>query len=185
MSYSSKETAAFSCTIRFNLLNERNRSDHCSVLQLVQVARPHLIKSKGEIVNVSSISGLKFGIVQTPYYAVAKAGLDQLTRALAIDLIEYGVRVNAVSPGLVKTNFAQRTGLTKEQSDKLHDFYGSMKHSCPRGKYADPIEIANVIAFLADRRASSFIIGESIVADGGMSLIMGAYAYDYKKVISS
>ncbi|CAJ0605414.1 unnamed protein product [Cylicocyclus nassatus] len=156
-----------------------------SVLQMVQLARPYLIKSEGEVVNVSSISGLQFGIVLTPYYAISKAGLDQLTRALAIDLIQYGVRVNGVSPGLVKTSFAERTGLTKEQSDKLHDFYGSEKHSCPRGKYAEPSEIANVIAFLADRQISSFIVGQSIVVDGGMSLIMGAYAFDYKKVIST
>ncbi|KIH64265.1 hypothetical protein ANCDUO_05425 [Ancylostoma duodenale] len=89
------------------------------VLHLVTVARPHLIKSKGEIVNVSSILALNFGNVQTPYYAIAKAGLDQLTRSLAVDLIEHGVRVNGVSPGIVKTSFMEKSGLTKEQADKV------------------------------------------------------------------
>ncbi|EYC15558.1 hypothetical protein Y032_0036g3210 [Ancylostoma ceylanicum] len=155
------------------------------VLHLVTLARPHLIKSKGEIVNVSSILALNFGNVQTPYYAIAKAGLDQLTRSLAIDLIEHGVRVNGVSPGIVKTNFMEKSGLTKEQADKVYDFFGTQKFSCPRGKYAEPMEIANVIAFVADRRASSFIIGQTIVADGGSSLVMGAYSYDYEKVLTS
>ncbi|KAK6054118.1 oxidoreductase, short chain dehydrogenase/reductase family protein, partial [Cooperia oncophora] len=68
-----------------------------SVMQLVRLARPYLIHSQGEIVNVSSISALKFGIKYDPYYAISKAGLDQLTRSLAIDLIEYDVRVNGVS----------------------------------------------------------------------------------------
>ncbi|KAK6738584.1 hypothetical protein RB195_020598 [Necator americanus] len=138
-----------------------------SVLQLTNLARPYLIESKGEIVNVSSISGLKFGNVLAPYYAISKAALDQLTRSLAIDLIEHDVRVNGVSPGIVKTNFMTNEGMTKEQSDKVYDFFGKEKSSCPRRKSGEPNEIANVIAFLADRRLSSFIIGQMIVADGG------------------
>ncbi|ETN72750.1 hypothetical protein NECAME_13740, partial [Necator americanus] len=67
-----------------------------SVLQLTNVARPHLIKSKGEVVNVSSIMGLNFGYPETPYYPIAKASLDQLTRCLSLDLIRHGVRVNGV-----------------------------------------------------------------------------------------
>ncbi|KAK5981872.1 Short-chain dehydrogenase, partial [Trichostrongylus colubriformis] len=90
-----------------------------SVIQLVRLARPHLIRSKGEIVNVSSIAALNFGITHDPYYAISKAGLDQLTRGLAVDLIGYGVRVNGVSPGIVETSFMVNNGLTKEQSEKV------------------------------------------------------------------
>ncbi|VDP62850.1 unnamed protein product [Heligmosomoides polygyrus] len=72
------------------------RSRH-SVIRLVRLARPHLIRSKGEIINVSSIAGLNFASELAPYYAISKAGLDQLTRSLAVDLIGHGVRVNGVS----------------------------------------------------------------------------------------
>ncbi|VDO06931.1 unnamed protein product [Haemonchus placei] len=151
-----------------------------SIMQLVHLARPHLIQSKGEIVNVSSIA-----IKHDPYYAISKAGLDQFTRALAVDLIEHGVRVNGVRPGIVETSFMENNGLTKEQSEKVYKFYGSQKHAVPRGSNADPLEIANVIAFLADRKMSSYIVGQMIVADGGTSLIMGAYTYDFEAVLSS
>ncbi|PIO68893.1 hypothetical protein TELCIR_09305 [Teladorsagia circumcincta] len=150
-----------------------------SVIELVRIARPHLIRSKGEIVNVSSIAALNFGVSEhsgftwaygnhfkvvqikhDPYYSISKAGLDQLTRALAIDLIEYEVRVNGV-----------------------YKFYGSQRNAVPRGSNGNPQEIANVIAFLADRKMSSYIVGQMIVADGGTSLIMGAYTYDFDKVL--
>ncbi|VDL66541.1 unnamed protein product [Nippostrongylus brasiliensis] len=65
-------------------------------MQLTRLARPHLIASKGEIVNISSIVGQDFAFPNSPFYAIAKAGLDQFTRAIAIDLIEHGVRVNGV-----------------------------------------------------------------------------------------
>ncbi|ETN69780.1 oxidoreductase, short chain dehydrogenase/reductase family protein [Necator americanus] len=67
-----------------------------SVIELIQLARPHLVKSKGEIVNVSSIAGLPAAHSSVPYYAMAKAALDQMMRALAIELIAEGVRVNNV-----------------------------------------------------------------------------------------
>lgn len=156
-----------------------------SVIQLVRLARPHLVSSKGEIVNISSIAGLKFASKLAPYYAIAKAGLDQFTRALAIDLIEQGVRVNGVSPGLVKTNFMENSGLNKEQSEKVYDFYCSRRGALPRGSAADPAEIANVIAFLADRAASSFIVGQMIVADGGTSLVVGLATFDFASILSS
>ncbi|KAK6037380.1 hypothetical protein COOONC_25115, partial [Cooperia oncophora] len=68
---------------------------------------------------------------------------------------------------------------------QVYKFYGSQRHAVPRGSNASPEEIANVIAFLADRKLSSYIVGQMIVADGGTSLIMGAYTYDFDKVLSS
>ncbi|VDM84973.1 unnamed protein product [Strongylus vulgaris] len=67
-----------------------------SVTHLIQLARPHLVKAKGEIINVSSIAGQPKGSPKFAYYSMAKAALDQLTRALAVELIAEGVRVNSV-----------------------------------------------------------------------------------------
>ncbi|PAV87609.1 hypothetical protein WR25_06812 isoform B [Diploscapter pachys] len=93
-----------------------------SVLEMIQKARPHLIKSKGDIVNVSSIAGLNHGNVKSPYYSVAKAGLDQLSRNLALELINFDVRVNSVNPGLIKTNFMERAyHVGADQANKVED----------------------------------------------------------------
>ncbi|PAV87675.1 hypothetical protein WR25_19100 [Diploscapter pachys] len=67
-----------------------------SVLSITNIAKPHLIATKGEVVNISSIASLKFGRTRYVYYSIAKAGLDQLTRAQALELIAHGVRVNCV-----------------------------------------------------------------------------------------
>ncbi|VDP03164.1 unnamed protein product [Heligmosomoides polygyrus] len=87
-----------------------------SVLRLCQLAFPHLIKTKGEVVNVSSIAGLRNGMSQLfPFYSVSKAAQDQLTRNLAVHYIRKGVRVNSVNPGLISTSIVQRSeGLTNE-----------------------------------------------------------------------
>ncbi|WKY01532.1 hypothetical protein Q1695_015496 [Nippostrongylus brasiliensis] len=155
-----------------------------SVMQLTRLARPHLIASKGEIVNISSVAGQDFAFPNSPFYAIAKAGLDQFTRAIAIDLIEHGVRVNGVSPGIVETSFIENTGLTEEMSKKIYKFYGSQKAAVPRGSIGRPEEIASVIAFLADRRVSSYIVGQMIIVDGGSSVIMGAGTMDLESILS-
>ncbi|VDL62974.1 unnamed protein product [Nippostrongylus brasiliensis] len=142
-----------------------------NVMQLTRLARPHLIASKGEIVIISSIVGQNFAFPNSPFYAIAKAGLDQLTRALAIDLIEHGVRVNGVSPGIVETSLIENSGATEEISKKFYKFYGSQK--------------ASVIAFLADRQVSSYIVGQTIIVDGGSSVIMGLNIFDFETIISS
>ncbi|WKY01534.1 hypothetical protein Q1695_015498 [Nippostrongylus brasiliensis] len=156
-----------------------------SVMQLTRLARPHLIASKGEIVNISSIVGQDFAFPNSPFYAIAKAGLDQFTRAIAIDLIEHGVRVNGVSPGIVETSFIQNSGATEEMSKKFYKFYSSQKAAVPRGSTGKPEEIASVIAFLADRLVSSYIVGQMIIVDGGSSVIMGAGTFDFDAIISS
>ncbi|WKY01536.1 hypothetical protein Q1695_015499 [Nippostrongylus brasiliensis] len=156
-----------------------------SVMQLTRLARPHLIASKGEIVIISSIVGQNFAFPNSPFYAIAKAGLDQLTRALAIDLIEHGVRVNGVSPGIVETSLIENSGATKEISKKFYKFYGSQKAVLPRGSTGKPEEIATVIAFLADRQVSSYIVGQTIIVDGGSSVIMGLNTFDFETIISS
>ncbi|RCN42942.1 oxidoreductase, short chain dehydrogenase/reductase family protein, partial [Ancylostoma caninum] len=164
-----------------------------SVVELIQLARPHLVKSKGEIVNVSSMAGQPVAFSNLPYYAATKAALDQVSRAIAIELIAQGVRVNTVryrhhttnrpitavvgvAPGAVVTRFGQNMGLTDELTEKLYAYYASNRGVLPCGKVAEPADIASIIAFLADRSQSSYIVGQTIVADGGSVLMLAACA---------
>ncbi|EGT43614.1 hypothetical protein CAEBREN_15781 [Caenorhabditis brenneri] len=156
-----------------------------SVVTLTKKAKEHLIKSKGEIVNVSSIAAGPQAHSDMMYYAMSKASLDQFTRCAAIDLIQHGVRVNSVSPGGVTTGIGEAMGLPAGAFEKMMKFMESHKECLPCGKIAEPVDIAHVIAFLADRRLSSYIIGQSIVADGGSSLVMGCHAHDLMKIMSS
>ncbi|CAP26650.2 Protein CBG06326 [Caenorhabditis briggsae] len=126
---------------------------------------------------------------------MAKAALDQYTRAVAIDLIQYGVRVNSVSPGVVATGFAGAMGLEDQASKKVSDgnqaskilkkiqFYeylSSERKAIPAMVAGTPEDIAWIILFLADRKMSSYIIGQSIVADGGTTLVLGI---DFKEAM--
>src|SRR5688572_18353733 len=81
---------------------------------LMQKALPALIATHGNVVNVSSVTGLRAfpGVLA---YCVSKAGLDQLTRCAALELAPKGVRVNAVNPGVVITEIHKRGGMTEEQ----------------------------------------------------------------------
>ncbi|CCD63338.1 DeHydrogenases, Short chain [Caenorhabditis elegans] len=148
-----------------------------SVIEMTQKIRPHLAKTRGEIVNVSSVAALKFAHVRNPYYPLAKAALDQYTRSAAIDLISQGIRVNTVNPGVVATGFHEScTGLSTEESQKFYDKVGANKSAIPCGFSGRPEHIAKAIAFLADRDSSEYIIGQNIIADGGTSLVLGFHA---------
>ncbi|RCN44288.1 oxidoreductase, short chain dehydrogenase/reductase family protein [Ancylostoma caninum] len=150
-----------------------------SVVEMIQLARPHLVKSKGEVINISSIAGQPVAFARTAFYAMSKAALDQFTRAAAIDLIAEGVRVNSVSPGAVVTRFGQNMGFTDELAEKMYQFYATNRAALPAGKVGEPSDIANVIAFLADRSQSSYIVGQTIIADGGTTLVLASNATDF------
>uniref|UniRef100_A0A1I7UBC6 3-oxoacyl-[acyl-carrier-protein] reductase n=1 Tax=Caenorhabditis tropicalis TaxID=1561998 RepID=A0A1I7UBC6_9PELO len=156
-----------------------------SVVTLTQKAKKYLIESKGEIVNVSSIAAGPQSQPEMMYYAMSKSALDQFTRSTAISLIQHGVRVNAVSPGCVVTGIGEAIGFPPGAFEKLAAFWESHKECIPSGKTGQPIDIANVIAFLADRKLSSYIIGQSIVADGGSTLVMGIQAHDMMSILTS
>ncbi|EGT36479.1 hypothetical protein CAEBREN_23472 [Caenorhabditis brenneri] len=156
-----------------------------SVIQMTQKAKPHLIASKGEIVNVSSIVAGPQAQPMSIYYGIAKAALNQYTRSSAIDLIQHGVRVNSVSPGLVSTGFVGAMGMTSDMSNKFYGFHASHKECIPAGVIGQPEDIANIILFLADRKLSSYIVGRTIVADGGSTLVMGMQAHNIASILSS
>ncbi|KYQ57786.1 3-oxoacyl-[acyl-carrier-protein] reductase [Trachymyrmex zeteki] len=133
-----------------------------SVFQLTALAVPHLIKTKGNIVNVSSVTGLRPMKNNLPY-CMSKAALDQFTRCVALDLASQQVRVNSVNPGGVQTNILRDTGMSQEQ---LKTFFERLKGGHAFGRNGDPSEIAKTIAFLASDDAS-FITGVTMPVDGG------------------
>ncbi|PIC33263.1 hypothetical protein B9Z55_013303 [Caenorhabditis nigoni] len=154
-----------------------------TVVMMTKKAIPHLMKTKGEVVSVSAIGADHHGNPQYMYGSMPKAALNQFTRSAAIELIRHGIRVNSVSPGFVNTGFGASMGIPEGIWNKMMDFMASRKECIPYGAVAQPNQIAQVIAFLADRNMSSYIIGQSIVVDGGSSLIMGMEAHDMQDLM--
>ena len=136
-----------------------------SVFYLMQLAAPHLIKTGGNIVNVSSVTGLRSfpGVLA---YCVSKAGVDQLTRCAALELAAKGVRVNAVNPGVVITEIHKRGGMSEEAYE---NFLERSKTTHPIGRVGEAAEIAELIFFLASDKAS-WITGATYSIDGGRAL---------------
>ena len=133
-----------------------------AVFQLMQLAVPHLEATRGNIVNVSSVTGLRAfpGVLA---YCVSKAGLDQLTRCAALELAAKGVRVNAVNPGVVRTEVHRRGGMSEENYTA---FLEHSKKTHPLGRVGEAREVAELIFFLASERAA-WITGATYSIDGG------------------
>ena len=133
-----------------------------AVYNTMRIAVPELIKRKGNIVNVSSVNGLR-AFPNVLAYNVSKAGVDQLTHCAALELSSKGVRVNAVNPGVVDTNIFEASGMDEKAYAALME---RSKTTHPLGRVGRPEEIAELIAFLASSRAS-WITGVSYSIDGG------------------
>src|SRR5579884_541115 len=136
-----------------------------AVFHLMQLAVPHLKASRGSVVNISSVTGLRSfpGVLA---YCVSKAGVDQLTRCSALELAPFGIRVNAVNPGVVVTSLHSSAGMGAEQYEA---FLERSKGTHPLGRVGQPQEVAELIAFLASERAA-WITGETVSIDGGRAL---------------
>ena len=133
-----------------------------SVFYLMQRCLPHLEATKGNIVNVSSVTGTRAfpGVLA---YCVSKAGIDQLTRCSALELAPKGVRVNAVNPGVVETNLHKRGGMSPEDYEK---FLANAANTHPIGRAGQPEEVGELIYFLASDNAK-WITGATYAIDGG------------------
>jgi NAD(P)-dependent dehydrogenase (short-subunit alcohol dehydrogenase family) len=133
-----------------------------AVFHLMQLAIPHLEPRRGNIVNVSSVTGLRAfpGVLA---YCVSKAGVDQLTRCAALELAGKSIRVNAVNPGVVRTEVHRRSGMNEET------YAAFLEHSQgthPLGRVGEAEEVAGLILFLASERAA-WITGATYSIDGG------------------
>lgn len=123
------------------------------------VARPMMGRKRGAIVNVASVAGLHASPGQSSY-AASKGGVLALSRTLAAELAPRGIRVNAVVPGLCATGMAAR--LDRRVAD-------ARRAAIPLGRFGGGDEIARVVLFLASDDAA-YVVGQAIVADGGLSL---------------
>ncbi len=133
-----------------------------SMFYLMQKCVPFLVESKGNIVNVSSVTGTR-AFPNVLAYCVSKAATDQLTRCTALELAAKGVRVNAVNPGVVITNLHKRGGMSEENYQK---FVENAKNTHPLGRAGTPEEVAELIMFLASEKAT-WVTGATYEIDGG------------------
>ena len=122
-----------------------------------QKAIQYLKETKGNIVNIASISGLRASTLRVAY-GTSKAAVIQLTKQQAAELGEFGIRVNCIAPGPVKTKLAMAVH-TQDIIEAYHD-------AIPLNRYGTEIEIANGIYFLASENAS-YITGQILAVDGG------------------
>ena len=129
-----------------------------------RAAIPFLKKGENaSIINYTSNAGWNAGGPGAGIYGTSKAGVHAITRALAKDLAEYGIRVNAVSPGTIDTEFHAQIKATKPE------VFATWKNSIMLGRLGQPEEVASVVSFLASKDAS-FITAETIQIGGGQAL---------------
>lgn len=136
-----------------------------SLFHLMKLAVPELEQSRGNIVNVSSVTGIRSfpGVLA---YCVSKAAVDHLTRCAALELAPRGIRVNAVNPGVVVTELHRAGGMDEEAYKKFVQ-HGKTTH--PLGRVGDAREVADLIYFLSSEKAG-WITGTTVSVDGGRAL---------------
>jgi len=133
--------------------------DLTGVFNCTKAALPLIIESRGRIVNMSSLVGLRGNFGQTNY-AAAKAGIAGFTKALAKEVGRFGVTVNALAPGFIETSLTERLP---------EEFKNQVKRLTALGRFGKPEEIASLVAFLSSEKAE-FITGTIIKIDGGLSI---------------
>lgn len=127
-----------------------------------QAARIMRERGQGKIVNISSVAGRRaapgMGI-----YGIAKAGLEMMTRVLALELSPYNIQVNAVAPGMVRTDFSKPFWSNEE-------ILAHAVKAIPLGRIAEPIDVVHLVLFLCSP-VSNYITGQTIMVDGGSTAI--------------
>ncbi|XP_077972450.1 putative oxidoreductase TM_0325 isoform X1 [Styela clava] len=162
------------------LINNAGRLEHCPISELqldlfedlfailvrapvflCKYALPHLKETKGCVVNVSSTASLKtFPLTFNVSYEMFKAALDNFTRGFSAECASYGVRVNSINPGVVKTRLVENSKYTKEQFEKIMENFSKIH----KLGFMEPETIADGIVFLC---SSSHITGIMLPVDSG------------------
>ena len=119
-------------------------------------------QNKGNIINISTQMAFNASMIEMGAYGMAKAGVVVMTRYLARELSDHGIRVNGIAPGLTRTDFSQKTWSNAEVLKNI-------EASLPLGRMAETDDMADVALFLASD-ASRYVTGQTILMDGGGSL---------------
>lgn len=133
--------------------------------RMMREAFPQLRERRGNIVNVSSVNGLR-AFAGVAVYCSSKAALDHLTRCAALDWAPHGVRVNCVNPGVTVTNLHRRGGMDET---RYAAFLDRAKETHPLGRPGQAGEIADAVLFVASDKAA-WMTGDTIAVDGGRHL---------------
>lgn len=133
------------------------------LLFLTHAAVPHLIESKGNIVNVTSCAGNR-AFANFLTYSVSKAALEHITKCIALELAPKGVRVNSVAPGVIDTDFHETAGYAGGNNEALLENFARVH---PLGRCGRSDEVVKAIVFISDDRNASFIAGATLPVDGG------------------
>ncbi|MEZ5421335.1 MAG: glucose 1-dehydrogenase [Vicinamibacterales bacterium] len=133
--------------------------------RLMREAFPAIKARRGNVVNVSSVNGLR-AFAGVAVYCSSKAALDHLTRCAALDWAPHGVRVNCVNPGVTVTNLHRRGGMDEA---RYAAFLDRARETHPLGRPGRADEIAEAVLFVASERAG-WMTGDTIAVDGGRHL---------------
>jgi 3-oxoacyl-[acyl-carrier protein] reductase len=155
---------------RVSLINDTEMQDILDTLQinllsafrLIQAVAPLMRQNRyGRIVNISSVWSIVSRVGRTSY-AMSKAGLNAMTRSIAVELAQDNVLVNAVAPGYVMTDLTFKNNSPAEIE--------KISQAIPVHRLANPVEIANVVAFLCSEK-NTYLTGQTIVVDGGYTCL--------------
>ncbi|VDO85936.1 unnamed protein product [Haemonchus placei] len=152
--------------LRVDAFEKRWKQCLFSVVMLTRMALPYIIKTKGTIVNVSSIAG-PCPFPGVAYYCMSKAAIDQFTKCLALEMAPHGVRVNAVNPGVIVTEVHKRSGM---DDSAYEGFLERSRATHALGRVGEPSEVAEAVLFLASNK-SSFTTGQLLKVDGGRGIM--------------
>lgn len=182
-------------TLKIDKFQELFNINVLASIKLTQLAVPHLTKTKGNVVNVSSVLGLQ-PCKNVLSYSISKAALNQFTQCAALELAPFGIRVNAINPAVIKTPIYDNLGIPKDQmvemvnqleasypgkwnqirsfaNDKIEnsEFFSFSFCGCEVGRIGDVSDVAQGVVYLAGD-SGLFLTGILLPIDGG-SLISG------------